>query len=129
MCDRPMEPWMPAEIAGLVAAHGTVPPPWVVFDEHPFSICWRMGGGESHLMVWWAWWPRQGFAEAEKVAYFRRWPPPPCWLPFLIEAVWGVDPSDDAADPGPYFARTAALGFGGQAEYERDLEDPKWLER
>ena len=124
----PMEPWMPAEIDRLTAAYGTVPPPWVVFPEHPYSICWRMGGGESHLMVWWAWWPLQGFDEAQKVTYFRRWPPPPCWLPFLIEAVWGIEAAEDADDLGPYFERTRALGFGGREDYERDLDDPKWLD-
>jgi hypothetical protein len=30
---------------------------------------------------------------------------------------------------GPYFERTAALGFGGQQDYERDLDDPRWLKR
>jgi hypothetical protein len=28
-----------------------------------------------------------------------------------------------------YFERTAALGFGGQQEYKRDLDDPRWHER
>jgi hypothetical protein len=124
-----MEPWMRGEIGRLVAEHGTVPPPWVVYNEHPYSICWRMGGGESHVMLWWAWWSRQGFTEDQKVAYFRRWPPPHCWLTFLIEAVWGVDPSEDEENLLPYFDRTRALGFGGREDYERDLDDPKWLER
>jgi hypothetical protein len=124
-----MEPWMRAKIDALVAEHGTVPPPWVVYDEHPYSICWRMGGGESHGLLWWAWWEQQGFTEDQKVAYFRRWPPPHCWLAFLIDAVWGVDPFEERDNLGPYFDRTAALGFGSQQDYERDLSDPKWLER
>ena len=124
-----MEPWMRAKVDGLVTEHGTVPPPWVIFDEHPYSICWRMGGGESHKELWWAWWEQQGFTEDQKVAYFRQWPPPHCWLAFLIEAVWGVADYDEAADLTPYFARTAALGFGSEQDYQRDLNDPKWLER
>lgn len=124
-----MEPWMQEAIDRLVAEYGTVPPPWVLFHEHPYSLCWRMGDGESHLMLWSQWWQRQAFTEEQKIAYFRRWPPPYCWLAFLIEAVWGVDPSEAEDNLGPYFDRTVALGFGGQQEYERDLNDPKWLER
>jgi hypothetical protein len=124
-----MEPWMQRKIDRLVAAHGAVPPPWVVYDAHPYSICWRMGSGEGHKMEWWEWWPRQGFTEDQRIAYFRRWPPPHCWLAFLIGAVWDVDTLEEDADLAPYFARTAVLGFGSGQDYERDLNDPKWLER
>jgi hypothetical protein len=127
-----MEPRVQEKMDSLVAEHGAVPPPWVIHDEHPYSICWRMGGGEDHLDVWREWWPRQRFTEDQKIAYFRRWPPPHCWLPFLIGAVWDVNYTlDEETDPilVPYFERTAALGFGSQQDYERDLEDPKWLER
>ncbi len=122
---------MQGRIDRLVAEHGAVPPPWVMFDEHPYSICWRMGGGETHIMVWWEWWQQQGFTEDQKIAYFRRWPPPHCWLAVLIEAVWDVQvfDEDEAAPLTGYFERTAALGFGSRQDYERDLEDPKWLER
>jgi hypothetical protein len=123
---RLMEPWMQEEVDALVAEYGAVPPPWVVYSEHPYSICWRMGGGESHKEVWWEWWQQQGLSEDQKMAYFQRWPPPPCWLAFLIEAVWGVDTYDERDNLGPYFERTAALGFGSQKDYERDLNDPKW---
>jgi hypothetical protein len=126
---RLMEPWMQEEIDALVAEHGTVPPPWVVYDEHPYSICWRMGGGEAHKEVWWEWWAQQGFTEEQKIAYFRRWPPPHCWLAFLIEAVWGVDTFEERDHLTPYFEQTAALGFGNQQEYQRDLADPKWHKR
>jgi hypothetical protein len=88
-----------------------------------------MGGGEGHMMVWSEWWPRQAFTEDQRIAYFRRWPPPHCWLVFLIGAVWDVDTCDEEANLSPYFARTAALGFGSEQDYERDLDDPKWLER
>jgi hypothetical protein len=122
------EPWMQWEIDRLVAEYGTVPPPWVIANEHPYSLYWRMGGSETHLMVWWEWWKRQAFTEKQKLDYFRCWPPPYCWLTFLIEAVWGVDTSKNEDKLGPYFERTAALGFGTWQDYKRDLEDPKWLE-
>ncbi len=124
-----MEPWMLRKIDSLVTEHGTVPPPWVIFDEHPYSICWRMGGGESYLLLWWEWWRRQGLTEDQRIAYFRRWPPPHCWLVFLIGAGWDVDTFEEEANLAPDFERTATLGFGNQKDYERDLDDPKWLER
>jgi hypothetical protein len=34
--------FMREEVKRLAAHFGTVPPPWVVYDEHPYSICWRM---------------------------------------------------------------------------------------
>ena len=114
------------EIDALVSEHGTVPPPWVVFHEHPYSMRWRMGDGESHKELWW---DQQALSEEQKVAYVRRWPPPHCWLAFLIEAVWDVDTFEERDRLGPYLERTAALGFGGQHEYERDLDDPKWHNR
>jgi hypothetical protein len=40
------------EVKRLTTRYGTVPPPRVVFDKHPYSICWRMGSGESHLHLW-----------------------------------------------------------------------------
>jgi hypothetical protein len=88
-----------------------------------------MGPGESHRFVWWEWWQCQGYTEEQKIEYFRRWPPPHCWLAFLIEAVWDVDTFEERDNLGSYFERTAVLGFGTQQEYKRDLEDPKWLER
>jgi hypothetical protein len=120
--------FMREEVKRLTAVHGTVPPPWVVYNEHPYSIGWRMGGGESHIQLWWEWWPKQSFTAEERIGYFYQWPPPHCWLPFLIEAVWGVDTFDEKTNLAPYFERTAALGFGNQQDYEQDLNDPKWLD-
>ncbi|WP_370678773.1 hypothetical protein [Comamonas sp. GB3 AK4-5] len=54
-----MDTWMHEHIEQLTATHGSVPPPWAVFNVHPYSIGWRMGAGESHLMLWSAWWPQQ----------------------------------------------------------------------
>jgi hypothetical protein len=121
-----MEPWMREEVEALVAEHGSVPPPWVVYREHPYSIRWRMGDGEAHKELWWAWWEQSRLSEEQKIVYFRRWPPPHCWLAFLIEAVWGVDTFEERDKLGPYFDRTAELGFGSQLDYERDLHDSKW---
>lgn len=126
--------WIEQRITELVTEYGAVPPPWVLFpDTHPYDIGWRMGAGESHLMVFSEWWARQKeqLDEAHRVEYFRRWPPPPRWLTWLIDVIWDLQPWEledpESFDYSPYFARTAELGFGTQAEYQRDLEDPKWL--
>src|SRR6185503_3800064 len=124
-----MDAWMQEEIDALVVAHGTVPPPWVVYYEHPHSLCWRMGGGESLMMVWSEWWPQQNLTEAQRIEYFRKWKPPHCWLAWLIDAIWGVNYYDeDDATLAPYFERTQALGFGSRQEWEADYSDDKWLE-
>lgn len=121
--------WRQREVDALVAEHGAMPPPWVMHDLHPSDGFWRQGGGEDFKLLWSGWWERSGFGEDERVAYFRRWSVPPCWLPFMIEAVWGMWVLGDRATTAPYFERTAALGIGGQAEFERDWSDPRWLER
>ncbi len=36
----------------LIEEYGDVPPPWIYSpDSHPYSMEWRMGGGEDHIMV------------------------------------------------------------------------------
>ncbi|WP_424951236.1 hypothetical protein [Deinococcus sp.] len=131
-----MKPWAAEEIARLTAIYGTVPPPWIIAPaEHPYSLYWRMGGGEAHVMVWSAWWAQQGGAhtrptEVQALDYFRDWPPPPVWLPWLIDVLWKPEDweadEEVAAGTEDYFTRTEALGFGGRADYERDSEEPKW---
>lgn len=132
------EEWVQSEIVRLTAAHGAVPPPWVAFpDTHPYDICWRMGNGEAYLDVVHTWLDQQRatqrFDEAARIAYFRRWPPPPRWLCWMIDVIWDVEHQDDEEDGGeaacsPYFARAEALGFGTRADYQKDMDDPKWLE-
>src|SRR5260370_37604482 len=82
--EEPMEPWMQREIDSLVAEHGTVPPLWVMFDEHPYSICWRVGGGESHQCCGGSGGRGRGSPKtrgARTSAAGRR--PPSCWA-FLL---------------------------------------------
>jgi hypothetical protein len=68
-----MEPWMQGEIDSLVSEHGTVPPPWVIFDEHPYSICWRMGSGESYQLLWWEWWRLRWPRLFGQIFRFDKW--------------------------------------------------------
>ncbi|MFC4424814.1 hypothetical protein [Deinococcus navajonensis] len=122
---------MVLEIRRLTARYGTVPPPWIIApDEHPYSAYWRMGGGQSHIMVWGAWWDTQELDEAARITYFRQFPPQPRWLDWMLDAVWDLplpdgEEDDEMFDRTPYFAQAEALGFGSQQDYERDLEDPR----
>jgi hypothetical protein len=84
-------------------------------------------------MVFNRWWDREkgNWDEAQRIEYFRRWPPPPRWLTWMIDVIWDLNPLEsenpEEFDYSLYFARTELLGFGTQAEYEKDLDDPRWL--
>lgn len=122
--------WITKEISKLTEKYDAVPPPWVKFpNTHPYSIGWRMGDGESYMMVWHDWWDGRSMDEERAVAYFRKWPPPPRWLAWMIDKIWDLKPWDEPEefDYSPYFKKIESLGFGTQEEYERDLDDPKWL--
>ena len=76
--------------------------------------------------------PRNGGTDFdERIAYFRRWPPPPRYLACLADYLWDLRPWETEGefdfDYGPYFTELERLGFGNRAEYERDLNDPRWL--
>lgn len=121
------EAWIDRETTKLIGEYGVVPPPWVLFPTtHPYSICWRMGGGESFIALFWQWWQRQAWDEAQCIEYFRHWPPPPRWFKWTIDAIWNTRAEDEEIDYAPYFDRIARLGFGTQAEYEQDMDDPRW---
>lgn len=122
--------WIEDEIERLTRATGDVPPPWVfVPDGHPYSIEWRMGSGEGYLMAFSRWWDSLDWDEAGRVAYFRKYPPPPRWLQWMIDAVWDIRSweQEDEFDYAPYFERVERMGFGSRADYEQDLDDPRWL--
>lgn len=119
-------------IEKLVSQHDAVPPPWIYAENtHPMSIMWRMGGGEDHIMVFSQWWEQSGMDEAARIAYFKKWPPPPRWMEWMADAIWNLEPweSDGAFDYAPYFARLEAAGFEGVADFEADFNDEKWLRR
>jgi len=101
--------------------YGTVPPPYVVFDDHPLSLRWRMGPGEDFMRMWWDWWSEVSYPEEEMLEYFQKWPPPHRWLGFVIFAVWDVDTAADPQRAAKCFDRTASLGFGSKKDYEFDF--------
>jgi hypothetical protein len=125
-----MKDWIDREIVTLIDKYGQVPPLWVIFpDEHPYSMCWRMGYGDSYVEIWSQWWQAQHFTEAQRIDYFHQWTPPSMWLKWTILAIWNLRDGEDDADIDltPYFDRLAALGFGNKADYERDFNDLKWF--
>ena len=126
--------WTKKRVAELVARHGAVPPPWFMFpDTHPYDIVWRMGAGESHMGVLQEWWAgeKHELNESQRIEYFRRWPPPARWLTWMIDMIWDLEPWElddpESFDYSQYFARVEELGFGTQVEFDRDMDDPRWL--
>ncbi|MGI4871567.1 MAG: hypothetical protein ACRYFX_10360 [Janthinobacterium lividum] len=105
-------------LANMLAEYGDVPPPMrqqmLYPTAHRYSICWRMGGGETHLMAWWPWWQQQGWDVAQRLAYFQKWPPPPMWLTWVADAVWDLDvdldENEEQAAYAPYFAELERRG-------------------
>lgn len=113
--------WSARYIAAELAAHGAVRPPWAYADEHPVSMFWRMGGGESHLMAFWEWWDLQQSSEAERLAFVRAWTPPVFWWPWSGLLVWPeLEPQDDDIDAAERLAveRLASVGIGNVAEWD-----------
>ncbi len=115
--------WLEKRIIELIEEYSIIPPPWLMFpDTHPYDMIWRMGTGESYIMVFFIWWEQEkrDWDEAQRIAYFRRWPPPPRWLTWMIDVIWDLDSLDtdgpDGLDYSPYFDRMESLGFGTQAE-------------
>lgn len=125
--------WIDKEVQKyLLTSDGNqVPPPWAEYPHtHPYEMFWRMGGGESFSMVFHRWWERQQMDENERIAYFRKYPPPPRWLDSMITLLWDLEPAEypEADTNDAYFERAAGLGFGTKQQYIIDLENPVWLE-
>ncbi|KAJ2967094.1 hypothetical protein NQ176_g9834 [Zarea fungicola] len=124
--------WIEDEITKLVAQHGAVPPPYVAFPgTHPYELCWRMGAGESYMMVFSAWWKRKNdnegvkMSETERMEYCQKWPPEPVWITWVIELIWDV--GEEQLDPGvcdygQYFERTEAVGLGSGDDCKKAWE-------
>src|SRR5436190_1963803 len=110
--------WYKRRLADYAATYGAVPPPWVYAENsHPYSIRWRMGEGETLLLVFHEWWEQQHWSETERVTYFRQWPPPR-WIPWMADALWDLQPweGEGEFDHAPHFARIRELGFSGVDE-------------
>lgn len=121
--------WTRQRMAALVSDHGAVPPPWFYEEQsHPGQMMWRGGAGEHYMRMFWQWRGQSGMDEAERIAYFRKWSPPPRWMEWTADAIWNLEPweYECAFDYAPYFAKLEAAGFEGVAEFEADFNDEKW---
>lgn len=121
--------WYKEMVSELEEQFGSVPPPWVYSEgSPPYSIQWRMGGGETLIMVFSEWWEQENKSENERIEYFHRWPAPPRWLPWMADAIWDLEPweSEEEFDYQPYFKKLTELGFEGAEDYEKDMEDERW---
>lgn len=89
---------------------------------------------ESYSSIFTGWWEKQRheWDEAQRIDYFRKWPPPPRWLTWMLDVVWDLEPWEltdpEFFDYSEYFRRAEELGFGTEKEYQLDLDDDKWLE-
>ena len=119
------EQWYRDHVADMIDKHGDMPPPWIFYgNSHPYSIGWRMGGGETHIMALGEWWDSQNKTFEERIAYFRKWPAPPRWCAWMADMIWDLEPweNEDEFDYSEYFAKLKALGFDGTDDYEADME-------
>ncbi len=116
------------EVKKYLAKYGDVPPPWIFApNSHPYHIQWRMGAGESHIMILSTWYEENFSTEKEKIDYFRKYPAPPRWLACLADWVWDLEVMEEDFDYSPYFNKLKEYGFEGTDKYLEDLSDEKWL--
>ena len=117
------------EVSQYLKEYGEVPPPWVIFtNTHPYSMFWRMGYGEDFLMIYYHWFEENIKTFEEKIAYFKKYSPPPRWLENVVSAVWDIEPwNDENFDYSPYFEKLKSYGFKDVDKFEADLNDEKWL--
>jgi hypothetical protein len=109
--DEPLTAQLDAE----VVTHGSVRPPWVfLLGVHPFEIAWRMGAGESHLMLWGSWARARG--PEDILAVIREHGPVPAdWAWWAAEAAGLVtlpedEPYTEAVPFDVACAKLAAVG-------------------
>ena len=128
MTDISNKDWYKEALRRWEEDYGEVPPPWVFRPEgHPLGIGWRMGAGESFMMVFMTWWEQQSMTEAQALEYFKKYSPPPRWLGWISELIWKLD-----TDPGIDYVYEKELrelekhGFEGTSDFLKDYDDPKW---
>ena len=98
-----------------IEKYGAVVPPWVFSpDSHPLSIEWRMGSGETQVMVFSIWWDQQQFSEEDALRYFKKFPPPPRWMMWMADVLWEIEIWDpDEFEGSPSYHKLLDLGFEG----------------
>ncbi len=120
--------WYLKEKQQYVSQYGEIPPHWIIYpNTHPYSMRWRMGGGETFVMVFSNWFEDNFKDEKNKIDFFLKYPPPSRWMGTMASYLWSDVPMVDFEKSG-YLKKIKDLGFEGTERYLADLDDPKWLE-
>jgi hypothetical protein len=78
-------------------SNGDLAPPWVEFPEYErHTLGWRMGGGESWMIMWGIFLEKLGTDPAVRLAYLQRHAPAPFTWADTVHAV--LNPSGDDED-------------------------------
>ncbi len=117
------KPWYLKSSKELIEEYGDIPPPWVYEPNvHPYSICWRMGGGESHLMILGEWLSQQNLNFEQRTAYLLKYPAPARWYQWIVDFLWEIDSYEsEDFDYSPYFEKLEKLGFKNTADFDKDF--------
>ncbi len=129
----PYTDWEQHAINRLTAKYGTVPPPWALLPDHPYSPVWRTERGIALLNLWKKWWHEQHWWQAQQFQYLQRFEPSAAWLEWVIFALWPaaeegyaqLDPADQGAQHEylrSYFHRLRALNFGSYEQWLQAIE-------
>lgn len=116
------------ELKKNIDSFGDVPPPWYYSpNSHPNSIQWRMGAGETYMMVYSTWINNNLNNEEKLIEFFKKYPAPPRWLGFIANSIWKLEPMDEFFDYSKCFIKLKEYGFEGTEKYKEDLSNEKWL--
>ncbi len=119
------KPWYVKSSKELIEKYGDIPPPWIYAPSfHPYSMGWRMGGGESHIMILGEWLSQQNLDFEQRVAYLLKYPAPARWYQWIIHFLWkDVDSYEFEDDEyAPYFEKLEKLGFKNTADFFTDFD-------
>jgi hypothetical protein len=124
------EEWYLKQKNQYIFEYGEIPPHWIIFpDTHPYSMLWRMGSGETFVMVFSNWFEDNFQDEISKIEFFLKYPAPPRWLEVMATYIWDIEIDiEEGFEQSIFLEKLKKLGFSGTDEYIKDLEDPKWLD-
>lgn len=115
------------ELKRNIDKYGDVPPPWIFRpNSHPFSIQWRMGAGESYMMLYYTWLKNNINSKDELILFFKKYPAPPRWLGNMANTIWNLEPMEESFDYSKYFTKLKEYGFEGVEKYKEDLSNEQY---
>ena len=108
----------------LLKQYGDIPPPWVyALNAHPYSMEWRMGGGETHLMLLDEWLDQKALSFDERITFLQKYPNPPRWYQWIIQFLWNINLYElEETDYTEYFEELKKLGFEHTADFQKDFD-------